>query len=59
MGYIIAILVVILAAAFWIAQKNTRKQEAWREQKQRDIAAKRARIAARKTTKTQNSSEEE
>lgn len=48
MFYIVGILAVIVAIVFWYTQKVSREQAAWKEQKLRDIEAKRARIAARK-----------
>lgn len=50
MVYIIAILAVIVAVTFVIAQRNSRRQEEWRREKRRDIEAKRARIAAQRST---------
>ncbi len=52
-GYTVAILAVLLAIAFWFAQKNTRRQKEWREAKLRDIEVRRAKIAARKKAEKQ------
>lgn len=48
MAYIVAVLAVIVAVIFWWTQKNARRQDEWRRQKELEIDAKRARIAARK-----------
>ena len=50
MVYIIAILAVIVAVTFVMAQRNSRRQDEWRRQKRRDIEAKRARISAQKSS---------